>query len=150
MYNLNGLVYRMWNPSLYFLIGGIVLLVFYLTDPRQKRKRKTLIISIGAMILSVLSCGYYWLKVQNPKISSFDGTFCYYHSESRPRALNQSFTFLPFPSHPDDLKKDFYLDIPTRKEILPDGFKEGQLYRIYYEETCNVIVRIDVLASPEE
>ena len=150
MYNLNGLVYRMWNPSLYFLIGGIVLLVFYLTDPRQKRKRKTLIISIGAMILSVLSCGYYWLKVQNPQISSFDGTFCYYHSESRPRALNQSFTFLPFPSHPDDLKKDFYLDIPTRKEILPDGFKEGQLYRIYYEETCNVIVRIDVLASPEE
>ncbi len=72
------------------------------------------------------------------------------NSESRPRALNQSFTFLPFPSHPDDLKKDFYLDIPTRKEILPDGFKEGQLYRIYYEETCKVIVRIDVLATPEE
>ncbi len=84
MYNLNGLVYRMWNPSLYFLVGGIVLLVFYLTDPRQKRKRKTLIISIGAMILSVLSCGYYWLKVQNPKISSFDGTFCYYQQRIPP------------------------------------------------------------------
>ena len=150
MYNLNGLVYRMWNPSLYFLIGGIVLLVFYLTDPRQKRKRKTLIISIGAMILSVLSCGYYWLKVQNPKISSFDGTFCYYHSESRPRALNQSFTFLPFPSHPDDREKYFYLDVRSKREIFPDELVEGGLYRIYYEETCNVIVRIDVLASPEE
>ena len=150
MYNLNGLVYRMWNPRLYFLVGGIVLLVFYLTDPRQKRKRKTLIISIGAMILSVLSCGYYWLKVQNPKISSFDGTFCYYHSESRPRPLNQSFTFLPVPSHPGDLKQSFYLDIRSKKEIFPDELVEGGLYRIYYEETCNVIVRIDVLASPEK
>ena len=149
MYDLSGLAYRMWS-SLSLFAAGVVLLLLCLRNPRKKHQRGTPILSIGAMILSVLSCGYYWLKVQNPKISSFDGTFCYYHSESRPRALNQSFTFLPFPSHPDDLKKDFYLDIPTRKEILPDGFKEGQLYRIYYEETCNVIVRIDVLASPEE
>ena len=147
MYNLSGLVYRMWNPSLYFFVGGIVILVFHFIKPPQKRERKTLLIGIGAIILSVLSCGYYWLKVQNPQISSFDGTFCYYHSESHPRALNQSFTFLPFPSHPDDLKKDFYLDIRSKKEIFPDELVEGELYRIYYEETCNVIVRIDVLAS---
>lgn len=36
------------------------------------------------------------------------------------------------------------------REIFPDELVEGELYRIYYEETCNVIVRIDVLASPEE
>ena len=149
MYDLSGLAYRMWS-SLSLFAAGVVLLLLCWRDPRKKHQRGTLILGIGAMILSVLSCGYYWLKVQNPQISSFDGTFCYYHSESRPRALNQSFTFLPFPSHPGDLKQSFYLDIRSKKEIFPDELVEGELYRIYYEETCNVIVRIDVLASPEE
>ena len=102
------------------------------------------------MILSVLFCGFYWLKVQTPQISSFDGTFCYSHNESRSRPLNQSFTFLPFPSHPDDREKYFYLDVRSKREIFPGELVEGGLYRIYYEETCKVIVRIDVLASPEE
>ena len=149
MYDLSGLAYRMWS-SLSLFAAGVVLLLLCLRNPRKKHQRGTPILSIGAMILSVLFCGFYWLKVQNPQISSFDGTFCDSHSVSHSHSLNHRFTFLPFPSHPDDLKKDFYLDIPTRKEILPDGFKEGQLYRIYYEETCKVIVRIDVLASPEE
>ena len=102
------------------------------------------------MILSVLFCGFYWFKVQNPQISSFDGTFCDSHSVSHSQSLNHRFTFLPFPSHPDDREKDFYLDVRSKKEIFPDELVEGELYRIYYEETCSVIVRIDVLASPEE
>lgn len=149
MYDLSGLAYRMWS-SLSLFAAGVVLLLLCWRDPRKKHQRGTLILSIGAMILSVLFCGFYWLKVQTPQISSFDGTFCYSHNESRSRPLNQSFTFLPFPSHPGDLKKSFYLDIKSKKEIFPDELVEGGLYRIYYEETCNVIVRIDVLASPEE
>ncbi len=149
MYDLSGLAYRMWS-SLSLFAAGVVLLLLCRRDPRKKHQRGTLILGIGAMILSVLFCGFYWLKVQNPQISSFDGTFCDSHSVSHSHSLKHRFTFLPFPSHPDDREKYFYLDVRSKKEIFPDELVEGELYRIYYEETCNVIVRIDVLASPEE
>lgn len=116
MYDLSGLAYRMWS-SLSLFAAGVVLLLLCWRDPRKKHQRGTLILGIGAMILSVLFCGFYWLKVQTPQISSFDGTFCYSHNESRSRPLNQSFTFLPFPSHPDDREKYFYLDVRSKRDL---------------------------------
>ena len=95
----------------------MVLRLLCLRDPRKKHQRGTLIIGIGAMILSVLSCGYYWLKVQNPQISSFGGTFCDSHSVSHSHSLNHRFTFLPFPSHPDDREKYFYLDVRSKRDL---------------------------------
>ena len=118
MYDLSGLAYRMWS-SLSLFAAGVVLLLLRWRDPRKKHQRRTLILGIGAMILSVLFCGFYWLKVQNPQISSFDGTFCDSHSVSHSHSLNHRFTFLPFPSLPDDLEKYFYLYVRSKKEIFP-------------------------------
>lgn len=103
------------------------------------------------MLIGILYSASYFYKVYNPQVAEFVGTFCYYYNESRPsHPLNLCFTFLPYLSHLDDLKEDFYLDVQTKKEVIPEGFEEGQLYRIYYEESCKVILGVDVLLSDKE
>ena len=58
MYDLSGLAYRMWS-SLSLFAAGVVLLLLCLRNPRKKHQRGTPILSIGAMLLSVLFCGFY-------------------------------------------------------------------------------------------
>lgn len=148
MYDLSGLAYRMWS-SLSLFAAGVVLLLLCWRDPRKKHQRGTLILGIGAMILSVLFCGFYWLKVQPPRSPRLTGPFAIPTACPIPIP---SITALPFSPSPPILTTGRSISIwmSDPREIFPDELVEGELYRIYYEETCNVIVRIDVLASPEE
>lgn len=99
----------------------------------------------------MIYCGSYFNKIQDPQVAEFVGIFCYDHRSgvAPPFPYTLAYTFLPAIN--DGFHKDeFYLDVATRKEILPEGFEEGQLYRIYYEESCKVILGVDVLSSDKE
>ena len=39
--------------------------------------------------------------------------------------------------------KGFTLDIISKKKIYPSEFKKGKVYRIYYEERTNIIVKVE-------
>lgn len=163
MLNYSGLMYRATHIGVVSIALGLFSLTIYLyldysksrkngkKKRQQRRHKKDMICVLICMLIGILYSASYFYKVYNPQVAEFVGTFCYYYNESRPsHPLNLCFTFLPYPSHPDGLKEDFYLDVQTKKEVIPEGFEEGQLYRIYYEESCKVILGVDVLSSDKE
>ena len=170
MLNYSGLTYRLTHTGGALIVLGLITLILriYLdqcykrkiiqrdgiNENRENRKknRKDIFLCAGVIVLGLIYCGSYINKIQNPQVAEFVGIFCYDHRDSGaapPFPYTLAYIFLPEVN--DGFHKDeFYLDVATRKEILPEGFEEGQLYRIYYEESCKVILGVDVLSSDKE
>ena len=170
MLNYGGLTYRLTHTGGALIVLGFIafILSLYLDQhykkkiirrdgikknrENRKKNRKDIFLCAGVIVLGLIYCGSYINKIQNPQVAEFVGTFCYDYRDSGaapPFPYTLAYIFLPAIN--DGFHKDeFYLDVATRKEILPEGFEEGQLYRIYYEESCKVILGVDVLSSDKE
>lgn len=164
MLNYSGLMYRVTHTGAVIIALGLFSLTIYLyldysksrknskKKRQQKRHKKDMICVLVCVLIGALYCANYLYKIHNPQVAEFVGIFCYDHRDSTaapPFPYTLAYTFLPEIN--DGFHKDeFYLDVATRKEILPEGFEEGQLYRIYYEESCKVILGVDVLSSDKE
>ena len=170
MLNYSGLMYRLTHTGGALIVLGFIafILSLYLDQhykkkiirrdgikknrENRKKNRKDIFLCAGVIVLGLIYCGSYISKIQNPQVAEFVGTFCYDYRDSGaapPFPYTLAYIFLPEVN--DGFHKDeFYLDVATRKEILPEGFEEGQLYRIYYEESCKVILGVDVLSSDKE
>ena len=170
MLNYSGLMYRLTHTGGALIVLGLITLILriYLDQcykrkiiqrdgikenrENRKKNRKDIFLCAGVIVLGLIYCGSYINKIQNPQVAEFVGIFCYDYRDSGaapPFPYTLAYIFLPEIN--DGFHKDeFYLDVATRKEILPEGFEEGQLYRIYYEESCKVILGVDVLSSDKE
>ena len=170
MLNYNGLMYRLTHTGGALIVLGLITLILriYLDQcykrkiiqrdgikenrENRKKNRKDIFLWAGVIVLGLIYCGSYINKIQNPQVAEFVGTFCYDYRDSGaapPFPYTLAYIFLPEVN--DGFHKDeFYLDVATEKEIIPERFEEGQLYRIYYEESCKVILGVDVLSSDKE
>lgn len=170
MLNYNGLMYRLTHTGGVLIVLGLITLILriYLDQcykrkiiqrdgikenrENRKKNRKDIFLCTGVIVLGLIYCGSYINKIQNPQVAEFVGIFCYDYRDSGaapPFPYTLAYIFLPEVN--DGFHKDeFYLDVATEKEIIPERFEEGQLYRIYYEESCKVILGVDVLSSDKE
>ena len=159
MLNYSGLMYRLTHTGGALIVLGLITLILnlYLDQcykkkiiqrdeikkncENRKKNRKDALWSVGIIALGLIYCGSYFNKIQDPQVAEFVGIFCYDHRSgvAPPFPYTLAYTFLPAIN--DGFHKDeFYLE----------GFEEGQLYRIYYEESCKVILGVDVLSSDKE
>ena len=164
MLNYSGLMYRATHIGVVSIALGLFSLTIYLyldysksrkngkKKRQQRRHKKDMICVLICMLIGILYSASYFYKVYNPQVAEFVGTFCYDYRDSGaapPFPYTLAYIFLPEVN--DGFHKDeFYLDVATEKEIIPEGFEEDQLYRIYYEESCKVILGVDVLSSDKE
>lgn len=89
---------------------------------------------------------YYVTCLLSPKIDSFQGVFYESYRNSRvapPLPLTMEYSFAEISSE----VKAFYLDLLSKKEIIPEGFLEGTEYMVCYETRTNIIVGVEKLAN---
>lgn len=82
----------------------------------------------------------------SPQIDSFQGVLYEEYRNSRvapPLPLTMEYSF----SEVDGDKKVFYLDLLSKKEIIPEGFQKGEEYIVCYETRTNIIVKVEQVGS---
>lgn len=138
MYNFGGIYYQMKSNAVLFVILGVVFLILSRCWNVDKRNVKEMIIGLACIILAVSSIIYYSIIINNPKILTHEG---YYVSEHRvnKHILKMEYCF----SNGDEIKPVFYLDVLTKKEIYPEEFNSEKMYRIFYEEETDMIVKVE-------
>lgn len=145
MLNYSGIVYRIWGVAGMIILLGLACLL--VSGFRRKSFSKE---CFAAGVLCVLyGCGmaaYYATCLLAPKIDSFQGVFYESYRNSRvapPLPLTMEYSFAEISSK----KKVVYLDLLSKKEILPEGFQEGTEYLVCYETRTNIIVGVEKLAN---
>lgn len=147
--NYSGILYRIWAEAGIIILIGIACLL--LSGIRTKTFHKQCFL---AGVLCVLyGCGtaiYYLSCFLSPRIDYVHGIFYEAQRNSRvapPLPFTMEYSF----STTDGEKTVFYLDVLSKKEIIPEGFLEGEEYIICYEARTNIIVGVeksDGLLSP--
>ena len=140
MYNLSSLYYQMISNGVVFGIVGLICLVCSHFWNLDKRNVKELSIGIVFLILCMCSLGKHYFIIAHPEISVHEGAFVDEH-RSNPYLFRREYCF----TNEEGLKPIFYLDIFSKKNIYPKEFEKGKMYRIYYEEKLDVIVKVEKL-----
>ena len=140
MYNLSGLYYQMKTDTLVFGVVGLLFLVCSRFWILEKRNVKELLIGVICCFLCICSLGYHLYFINDLKVSIHEGIFIEEHREN-PYVFRMEYCFL----NEGGLKPLFYLDIFSKKDIYPTEFEEDVMYRIYYEEKTDVIVKVEKL-----
>ena len=155
--NTSGLWYR------FFAVGGIILLLPILIilldvyirlnnkkNNRENKKskkeliREVLVVSF-CFIIGLSCCIHYSYRAVNPEVKCYEGYFEYSNRNSRvapPLPLTDQFTFS---NENDKYKKGFYLDVISKKTIFEDELKIGSLYRVWYEGSTKIILKIELI-----
>lgn len=139
--NYSGIIYRIWGEAGIIILLGLACLLF--SGFRTKSFSKQCFI---AGVLSVLyGCGtvaYYAICLFSPQINSFQGVFYEEYRNSRvapPLPFTMEYSFYD----ESNKSKVFYLDVFSKKEILPEGFLENTEYSICYETRTNIIIGVE-------
>ena len=146
--NYSGILYRIWAEAGIIILIGIACLL--LSGIRTKTFHKQCFL---AGVLCVLyGCGtaiYYLSCLQSPQIDSVQGVFYEEQRNSRvapPLPLTMEYSF----STTDGEKTVYYLDLLSKKEMIPEGFQEGEEYVICYEARTNIIVSVENYIKSED
>ena len=141
MYNFSGITYRLWGEcSFFFLLPIISILInILMKKPIRFSKFKIELVSIAfGTVLSIV----FLSRILFPGISSYTGEFVESHRTSRvapPLPFTSKYVFWDGEGE----KKVVYLDTFAKKQIVPDGFKQGEEYTVYFDEFTKVIVRVE-------
>lgn len=165
IYNLNGILYDALSAPFITIFCGIFLLFISLTDNKktaknekdskkaskkereEKKERITnRVVGIFAIVFSLYYFGSRMYIYINPQITYHEG---YYIDEYRYHGY-PPLTFYYIFTDTKDSNAFFYLDVFTRKEIFNEDFSTDTKYRIYYENTTDTIVKVEVVESDEE
>lgn len=144
MLNYSGIIYRIWGEAGVIILLGIACLLA--SGFRAKSFSKQ---CFFAGVLCVLYGGglaaYYSVCLHSPKVDSFQGSFCEEYRNSRvapPLPFTMEYSF-----YDEENKSNvFYLDVLSKKEIIPEGFSENTEYMVSYETRTNIIVGVEKLA----
>ncbi len=145
MLNYSGIVYRIWGKAGMMILLGIACLIF--SGIRTKSFSKQCFL---AGILCVLyGCSmaiYYSTRLFSPEVDSYKGVYYEEYRNSRvapPLPFTMEYSFYDETNE----SKVFYLDILSKKEIIPEGFLKDEEYLIFYEKHTNIIVCVEKITS---
>lgn len=141
MLYFDGIIYRIWAEcGIMFLLGVTCILI---EKPWRKTFRiRNCTIGIVLLVLSLLSCIFYASRIAYPHVKYYEGAFVQENRNSRvapPLPLTNEYKFL----YGKEKKQVFYLDVISRKKIIPSSFILNQTYRIYYDELTRIIVAVE-------
>ena len=145
MYRLDGLLYRVFCVGGIILIVSVILLLLSKFWDKRRLNRSDLRIAIFGIVLSLIYCGAYVYKIINPDILAYQGYFEEAYRDSRvapPIPATYAYVFSN-----NESKKDFYLDSFSKKNIIKQDFKKGDIYCVYYEKGSRIIVGIEYIDS---
>ena len=145
MYCYNGIFYRIWSVcGVIFLLGALCILI-------EKPWKDTFRIqkcAIGIILLVfTLAFGlFYASRIIFPNILCYEGEYIEENRNSRvapPLPLTYEYIF----SKEGEKNQVFYLDVISKKEIIPYGFSPEKEYRIYYDAFTQIIVKVEDCAQ---
>ena len=145
MYRLDGLLYRVFCVGGIILIVSVILLLLSKFWDKRRLNRSDLRIAIFGIVLSLIYCGAYVYKIINPDILAYQGYFEEAYRDSRvapPIPATYAYVFSN-----NEPKKAFYLDSFSKKNIIKQDFKKGDIYCVYYEKGSRIIVGIEYIDS---
>lgn len=132
--NLNGILYRAWA------FGGVLLLIEIILFAAGEKKRCA---AIARAAFYVLYIGFYLWTFLNPKIAVYEGNFVYTKGHTHVAPFTRSYMF----GDENNQKKKFYLDIFTKKTMIPFELQTDGAYRVYYEEHSSIIVGVEEISE---
>lgn len=145
MLNNSGVLYRIWAVGGAIILLGLACLL--LSGFRTKSfSKQCFYAGILCVIYGLGTAGYYSKCLFSPEIETFQGVFYEEYRNSRvapPFPFTMEYSF----SDTDGEKQVFYLDLLSKKEIIPDGFAMDTEYIIYYEANTNIILRVEEVTS---
>lgn len=142
MYNISGIVYRIFAFALVILLLGVIVICMGKFWNKEKRKIKDIILGSGIIAFSIFLIIFYTYKAFNPTVKYHEG---YLTSEYRDSTVAPPLPFTyayVFSTNTGD-KPIFYLDSFSKNVIFADDFSQDIKYRIYYEEDTHIILRVD-------
>lgn len=148
MYNLNGILYRLFATCfVLFILGAIVLIISKFWD-KEKADIACMRGAILSIVIILVGSSFYIYKYVNPTIEIHEGYFVEEYRDSSvapPFPFSYCYVF----TDGDNLKPSYYMDVFSRKDIYPDDFSTECRYRIYYEESTGIIVRVEQIDNPD-
>ncbi len=139
--NYSGIIYRIWAVAGVIVLLGVADLLA--SGIRAKSFSKSCFYTGLLVVLFGLGTAVYYANCwMNPKVDSVQGVFCEEYRNSRvapPLPLTMECTF----SDSNGEKKTLYLDVLSKKEIIPEGFQKGEEYLVCYEERSNIILNVE-------
>ena len=149
--NTAGLWYRVFGVGGFILALGIISLIFDIPLLRKRRSskkstkeksfKKSIIITCLVIITGFLVSSFYMYKAILPNEICYEGYYEYSKRNSRvapPFPVTSEYVF-----YNDRSKVGFYLDSYSSKEIFSEDLEEGAFYRIWYEKSTYVILKVE-------
>ena len=139
--NYSGIIYRIWAVGGAMVLLGIACLLVSGIRTKSFSKECFLAGVLGALY-GLGTAVYYIAQLVSPDVVSFHGVFYEEYRNSRvapPLPFTMEYSF--YDENNDS--RVFYLDVLSKKEIIPEGFLEDNEYIIYYDTSTNIIVRVE-------
>ena len=137
VYDFSGIYHRIWSVS-----GKLVVLVIICILLGKPWKKKFLIKNyLWELFAIIIAIGYAIImlsRIYFLDIASYTGKFCYYNNASKIISNNREYTF----ENNEGRKQIFYLDVSSRVRIFPNGFEDGKMYTIYFDNFTKTIVKV--------
>lgn len=142
--NYSGIVYRIWAVAGVIVLLGVADLL--VCGIRTKSFSKSCFYAgVLAVLFGLGTAAYYANCRLNPKVESVQGVFYEEYRNSRvapPLPFTMEYTF----SNADGVLETFYLDVLSKKEIIPEGFQKGEEYLVSYEARSNIILGVEPIS----
>lgn len=140
--NYSGITYRIWAEAGVIVLIGIGCLLA--SGIRTKSFSKQCFwAGVLCVVYGLGTAVYYIVQLVSPDVASLHGVFYEEYRNSRvapPLPFTMEYSF--YDENNDS--RVFYLDILSKKEIIPEGFLEDKEYIIYYETSTNIIVGVEM------
>lgn len=145
--NLGGIVHRIQTMGCIMLLLSVAIALYGFKgkDGNKKARYKTARLKKKSRWIGVVGVAFwsayilwYLFVLASPKIAVFEGTFV--HRRNRGGAPMTHAYYFDAGAEPN---QGFYLDLFTKKEIMPDGLAQNAVYRVFHEERTNVITAVE-------
>ena len=139
--NYSGIIYRIWAVGGAMVLLGIACILA--SGIRTKSFSKQCFwAGVLCVVYGLGTAVYYIVQLVSPDVASLHGVF---HEEYRNSRVAPPLPFTMEYSFYDENNDSrvFYLDVLSKKEIIPEGFLEDNEYIIYYDTSTNIIVRVE-------
>ena len=148
MYDLSGILYRIYTTDSILLFLGVINIVLNKLLYKKWLPSKKHWVLILMIIVALGSMLWHMCVFISPNVETFTGEFVKSYRDSSiapPLPFTYEYLF-SYPENPNK-KRGFYIDSFSSKKIFPEKLEVGKTYTIHYDKSTKVIVRVDVANS---
>ena len=140
MYNCSGILYKFIFVYVYLLL--LLIICILLKKPwLHKFEIKRYKFEIFGLIIALCFGGEVLFHYFHPNIQTYTGDFIEIGGTDRISPMTDRYVFWNY----DGKKREFYLDLFSKKKIIPAGFVEGKEYTVYYDDLTKIIVKVEII-----